>query len=103
MKIKREDIIIAADKVLLKLESMSDEELILALEACEDNSIGYGVCDSDEQLLQYVESIFNHYTLKRNIEFSLNHFKTSYNVKLMDLKNDELVFASNDEYYSLAA
>jgi hypothetical protein len=37
------DLIKASELVLQELSNMTDEELVLALEACEDNSIGYAV------------------------------------------------------------
>lgn len=53
LKLKREvesysdmdlDLIKASELVLQELSNMTDEELVLALEACEDNSIGYAAC-----------------------------------------------------------
>jgi len=37
------DLVTASEIVLQELSNMTDEELVLALESCEDNSISYAV------------------------------------------------------------
>lgn len=43
------DLIKASELVLQELSNMTDEDLVLALEACEDNSIGYAVCSEENK------------------------------------------------------
>lgn len=97
---KKYDLSNAADRVLSNLESMSDEELISALEQC-DTSLAYAVdYFSGKDVYSFSEtnlSLFSRDVFVRSLYSSVSKDVTG---KLDPLC---LIEAMNDSYYTLAA
>lgn len=88
----------AAESILEELRTMSDEDLLSELEACEDYSIGYAVWgNSDGLFTRYY--LDNCYFDKYQV-FSLRLIQNFANV---DILKQISLDAANDEYYALAA
>lgn len=91
-----------ADRVLEKLYKMSPEQLLEALEACDDNSIGYAVFGHDSVYFPAGIDMNEHFHSNKT-NTNTNKFIASF-VSMNLLNNyDYKNICANDEEYALAA
>lgn len=93
------DLVTASELVLQELSNMTDEELVLALEACEDNAVGYAVNGYANLCKQYVIEEYEYHRSKHDFIFTCEIM-----IALANTRNYPLYTgAANDEIYALAA
>ncbi|MEW7987055.1 MAG: hypothetical protein AB2803_10290 [Candidatus Thiodiazotropha sp.] len=98
----------AADRVLLRLDKMSDEELFAALEENSNGPIAHAVNGIEENFIHYVSSMSNDYLSNRNelwASFCLmqgSAYEHTIDFELY-LNLSQTADASNDSEYMLAA
>jgi len=98
---KTEKLIKAADNVLAKLNAMSDEQILQALEACKDNSISYATNYDDRAFTQH-----NNFGIDELPFFTSGMIAniSSSDINASDFRDSaKALFAANDEFYALAA
>lgn len=104
MKLPSEILSKAADRLLTRLDNMTDEELISALKACEDRSLSYALYGDIPSSSEYTFEKYEYHLSMTNFTISCeNAFYNMHQKSITNSRHLELSEASNDDAYELAA
>ena len=103
MKLSSEILAKAAERLLKRLENTTTEELILALQECEDNSASYAFYGHMTSYAQHIIEKHNYPMYINNLSIIYKNAFFNMSQVMVDSEPLESYDACNDEFYELAA